>query len=199
MLKISELGRTMLETISVLAIVGVLSVGGFGIIGKAMQTHREAQLLSDTADLARYAKKFACKYEKAYRTYTLFLYKANAYPTNLYYDSGSNTYVGIMDSIYQINGDNDYFNINISNLSDDSCIKLATADWGTGRTSGMIGVAIGNSDVGSYFKSCTSDCADKDFAVSSLSSNYPMSVDKAVENCTNGSNNTIQLWYKGCK
>ena len=59
MLKISELGRTMLETISVLAIVGVLSVGGFGIIGKAMQTHREAQLLSDTADLARYAKKFA--------------------------------------------------------------------------------------------------------------------------------------------
>lgn len=57
MQNIVEKGRSMIEMLGVLAIIGVLSVGGLRIIGQFQSNLKSTQMVNDAADLARQARK----------------------------------------------------------------------------------------------------------------------------------------------
>lgn len=190
MLKKNESGRSMVEMLGVLTIVGVLSVGGLNVINQMQNERTSTQMLADISDLARRAKRMACQYDSGYSSYTFYLYKSNAYPEGWNYDSTKKKFSGLKGSLYSVQGTAnadsgvaESFEIIIENLSDEQCSKLATFDWGGKNTSGIESVMVNN--------------ATDAVAVVGTDS-YPMTFSKATTKCDQGNANKIELKYLGC-
>lgn len=196
MYKLNQSGRSMIEMLGVLSVVGVLSVGGLTVVNNAQQKKNEGQLISDTAQLAMISKKLACQYDAAYTTYTKYLNRSEAIPTNLTYNSTSDQIEGVMDSITKITGNDKYFAVSVEGLDDSSCIKMATTDWGKRYSNGCLGVSIGATDLHTCMLS--GNCSGTASAITSSDANYPMSAATAATHCANN-NNTVKIWFKACR
>ncbi len=190
MLKKNESGRSMVEMLGVLTIVGVLSVGGLNVINRMQNERISTQMLADLSDLARRAKKMACQYDSGYSDYTVFLYKSNAYPEGWTYDKTNKKFLGARGSTYKVEANTsksspdivNYFTITAGNLSAEQCIKLATFDWGGTNATGIRNVRINTSQ-----------------AVAVVGTeDYPMTLSKASV-CKDEGGNTVHLEYNGCK
>ncbi len=172
---VDENGRSMLEMLGVLSIIGVMTVGGLNIIGRSRQMHELGQLVSEVSKVAMTAKKMACEYDDAYGSYTMFLYKSEAYSDELEYESGK--FIGPMESEITITGDISTFEISIAGLTTDACIQLAGNDWGKTGTNGFLGVCVGA-------------------GACSPSSDEQMELSAASSSCSD--NSTVKLKYKAC-
>ena len=177
MKKINQTGRSMVEMLGVLAIIGILSIGGISIVGRAKQSHDISQLIADTAQVAMISKKLSCQYDAAYGTYTNFLVRSQAYPDSFELEDGS-FYAPPTDAKFDITGTKEAFAINISEMSEGACVALASTNWGKTRTSGFLGACFNN---------CSQPAAGNDTV---------MDPSTAAEKCDE--NATLKLWYKGC-
>ena len=137
-----SLGRSMIEMLGVLAIIGVLSVGGIAGYSKAMETYKINKLKQAITEIV---------------TNTRTLY-ASQNPQNKYQSLNKDTAkdAGIltdeMQSILRESGDlyisGNYYNsyktflIELSWISEKECVALATADWGTTSSTGFYSLAI---------------------------------------------------------
>lgn len=173
----NEKGRSMIEMLGVLAVIGVLTVGGMNIIGRARQMHETGQLISEVSKVAMTSKKMACEYDTEYGSYTMYLYKSEAYSDELEYDKGSNKFIGPMDAMIGITGDMSTFEVSVSDLTEDACIQLASNDWGRKGTNGFLGVCIGSG--------ACNPASDKQ-----------MELDTASTSCSDGA--TVKLKFKAC-
>ncbi|MBP5352938.1 MAG: hypothetical protein J6Y91_04150 [Alphaproteobacteria bacterium] len=198
-MKISENGRSMIEMLGVLSIVGVISVGGFSLVSRSLTMQRNSQIIADTASLATSAKKLSCQYDSGYTSYTSYLVQSEEYPTNFTYDTANSRFVGVDDVTYTVDhttvGVHEYYKINVGALNEDQCIRMATSNWGTPQSSGFMGLAIGASDS----RDCilAGSCSGSTAATVANTDGYPMSTANAATHCS-GSSNVIHLWYKGC-
>lgn len=190
MLKNNESGRSMMEMLGVLTIVGVLSIGGLNVINRMQNERTSTQMLADLSDLARRAKKMACQYDSGYSSYTFYLYKSNMYPDGWTYNSEKKKFLGLQGSLYSVQGEInedseivERFEITAENLSDEQCSKLATFNWGGKNTSGIESVMVNN--------------ATDAVAVVGTDS-YPMTLSVAATKCDQGNANKIMLKYLGC-
>ena len=172
---INENGRSMIEMLGVLAVIGVLTVGGLNIIGRSRNMQAIGQLISEVSRVAMTSKKMACEYDTEYGSYTLFLYKSEAYSDELEYDDGK--FIGPMDSEITIDGDMSTFTVNVSGLNEDACVQLAANDWGRTGTNGFLGVCVG-----------TEAC--------NPSSDAQMTLNAASAACSDGA--TVKMKYKAC-
>ena len=197
MYKSNQFGRSMVEMLGVLSVVGVLSVGGLSVVNSAQQRKNEGQLISDTSQLAMISKKLACQYDDAYSTYTNFLNRSEAIPSNLTYNATNNQIEGVLDSVTTITGNDKYFAVSVAGIDESSCIKMATTDWGRHNSNGCLGVSIGATDLSVCMLS--GNCASNAFAVTTNDTgNYPMSAATAATHCS-GNNNTVKIWFKACR
>ncbi|MBQ8481484.1 MAG: hypothetical protein IJ532_03005 [Alphaproteobacteria bacterium] len=171
----NESGRSMIEMLGVLAIIGVMTVGGLNVIGRSRQMHELGQLTAEVSKVAMTAKKMACDYDSAYGSYTMFLYKSEAYSDELDYENGK--FIGPMDSEITINGDLSTFEVSVAGLNSDACIQLAGNDWGKKGTNGFMGVCVG-----------AGEC--------SPSSDEQMELSAASSSCSDDS--TVKLKFKAC-
>ena len=137
-----SLGRSMIEMLGVLAIIGVLSVGGIAGYSKAMETYKINKLKQAITEIV---------------TNTRTLY-ASQNPQNKYQSLNKDTAkdAGIltdeMQSILRESGDlyifGNYYNsyktfvIKLDWISEKECVALATADWGTTSSTGFYSLAI---------------------------------------------------------
>lgn len=197
MYKLNQSGRSMIEMLGVLAVVGVLSVGGYNIVKNAQQKKDEVQLIADTSQLAMISKKLACQYDAAYSTYTKFLNRSEAIPANLTYNSSSDQIESVMGSAIKIAGNDKYFAVSVEKLNESTCIKMATTNWGKRYSNGCLGVSIGATDLNNCMLS--GNCSSTASAVnSSDEANYPMSTATAATHCS-GNSNTVKIWFKACR
>ena len=171
----NEKGRSMIEMLGVLAIIGVLTVGGLNVIGRSRTMHEIGQLISEVSRVAMTSKKMACEYDTEYGSYTLFLYKSEAYSDELEYESGK--FIGPMDAEITIDGDMSTFTVSVADLSEDACVQLASNDWGKTGTNGFLGVCVGA-------ETCNP------------SSDAQMALNTAASACSEGA--TVKLKYKAC-
>lgn len=177
MQKLEQKGRSMLEMLGVLAVVGVISAGGFKIFSQGQSTHKMAQLATDTVNFARMAKRMACQYDNGYTSYAQYMFKSNVYPNDWVYNTTTKKFTGQLGAIYNITGNRDALEITISNLSEEACMKVGTSDWGTRQSSGFIGIKINDS--------------------TTFTSRVDSTFIFVSENCE-GDDNTILLKYSGC-
>ena len=144
---INEKGRSMIEMLGVLAIIGVLTVGSLSIVGKARQQFTISQIISETSTLIGNARKMVCDYDEGYGTYANMLYRSGAYPDgvtpDLDNDHKAKSFTLYNDAVLELNGNSDgTFSAILSNLPDEACVAVATSDW---NTPDLISAAMGSS------------------------------------------------------
>ncbi len=173
--KQKQSGRSMIEMLGVLAIVGILSAGGIAGYSMAMQNHKTNALIEKVQLIAQQTRTL---YNGNY---------ADLLPQNLI-DAGMITDVNnpfggtFLFSVSSIGTSSDIFSLNtgsIHNIPADACVKILTVDWGS---SGMFwGIGVGTTNPAQAFRYSNNT--------------YPVSKQTAVSACQGG-NKIIHWWFK---
>lgn len=183
MQNIMEKGRSMVEMLGVLAIIGVLSIGGLNVFNRMQSSRKSTQLMTDFFEFVTKAKKMSCQFDDGYTDATVFLYKNNAYPKNWEFD-GVNKFIGILNTTYDVFYNKDSssgvmtkFRVVITGLSDSDCMNLVTSDAASRKSSfGFVSMKVKNRTV--Y---------------------EALNLDNASKACDKGSNgNSVEMTFKGC-
>lgn len=146
MIKTHEKGRSMVEIIGVLAVIGVLSVGGLAGYSKAIQKNKinktEDEVMQIMINLRTLFSTAGSEFtfdeedlEKAI--------KANVFPEHMVVNLTKlqNMYKGeVRLSVVKING-NSTFKLTYDGLPKDAALTMATTYWGDEST-GMVQVII---------------------------------------------------------
>ena len=138
-----EAGRSMIEMLGVLAIIGVLSVGGIQGYSMAMSKFK----VSKTTDQVQTMVTNIRTLFAGQRTYA-GLDSKTAYTMGIFNDEicndstcakPVNPYGGTI--VLGSPNENQYFSITYNTLSTDACTRLAMADWGD-ASSGLVAIAL---------------------------------------------------------
>ena len=102
MQKITEKGRSMLEMLGVLAIIGVLTVGGYNLVMKA-NTHRQVNVvLDETGSFITKARSLARIYSGTDNNISEEIYNGKAYPAGVTYDNTHKLFTSTADVEYKV-------------------------------------------------------------------------------------------------
>lgn len=141
-----ENGRSMLEMLGVLAVIGVITIGGFGMINKMNDQRKANQIMDYAGDLANKARVLVRDYEavSSGRKFSEYLYHGKAYPSDLTYSSYK--FYGKNDEYYVLYSTTAFkvslYVLGIFNLSETVCMELATKNWGSPSTNGFVGLSV---------------------------------------------------------
>ena len=139
-MKTNESGRSMIEMLGVLAIIGVLSVGGLAGYSKAMgkfkvnkTTDQVTQIVASTRALFAGHNNYAALTKDNKMNINL-IKKGHLVPDEMVSSDGASL-------------ENKAFVISYAGVPQDSCMELATQDWGAGMSAGLVGVCINIPDM----------------------------------------------------
>lgn len=194
MIRNDESGRSMVEILGVLAIVGVLSVGGIAGYSKAMAkfklTKAQDQLQMMVMNIrTAYATSpgFPDLDTEHVIEYKLAPAEMMVNSKNLLNAFGGKVYVEATENLER-NSDG-AFAILYAGLGKDACVSLATSDWGS---DGLIGIYV----------TSTSDPINRIENPNNLSvehlkqpSELPISLPTARAKCNTDNNNLITWYY----
>ena len=153
-------GRSMIEMLGVLAIIGVLSVGGIAGYSKAMIKYRVNKTIEQISQISQNIRTFYSSqknYNGAYNE--KILKKAKLVPDEMWHgydeefggDYLTNAWGGMIQIVpwnkqYEDenkDGETDKtFHLDVYPIPQDACIELASIDW-TSAASGVIAIAAG--------------------------------------------------------
>jgi len=173
----NESGRSMIEMLGVLAIIGVLSVGGIAGYSKAMTKYRINKTIEQITLIAGNVRTFFAP-QRSYEglgscnsdnSYCKLIKKAKLMPDEMWDDTDKRFYnvfgyrVSLTKESRSTGGDKQAFGITYC-IGDnmETCIELLSYDW---RVSGAQAIQIGGPEYAVNLK-------------------FPVAVDKAVEVCS---------------
>ena len=159
-MKHTQQGRSMIEMLGVLAIIGVLSIGGIAGYSKAMTKYRVNKTADQISQLAQNIRTLYAS-QKNYSTLNEnVIKKAHLAPEDMYentnYTSLYNPFggwVGVYASKKISNNDNKASGFVLWDVPQEACIELLTQDWGGGSSSGLI--SFGNAEATFAVYGCT--------------------------------------------
>ena len=188
----TQSGRSMIEMLGVLAIVGGLSVGGIAGYSKAMtkfKINKTADQISQIVTNIRtlYAQQTTYAGLNGQTAYQMKIIPDElGSPNNDWCGSftnafGSKTQV-FSEKKFENGGWNEAFAVAVIDLPKEACVSLATMDWGTSSSSGLIGIVVGNpsTPVPVYADNCTDNISWGDVH---CSKDGPMNVAAAANAC----------------
>jgi Tfp pilus assembly protein PilE len=153
MMKVAESGRSMIEMLGVLAIVGILSIGGITGYSKALRKVKNNQLITQMSQLVMNIRAlyFTQKSFEGISEQTLI--NTGTVPGDMLSENSADD---IIKHIYNGNvyvfqsldatGKYGAFEVYAVGLNQDACVVLATMDWGQDPSSGFEGMYIGAAD-----------------------------------------------------
>ncbi|MBQ8670913.1 MAG: hypothetical protein IJ525_00120 [Alphaproteobacteria bacterium] len=180
-IKNNQNGRSMIEMLGVLAIIGVLSVGGIAGYSKAMQKYRINKTIEQITLIAGNIRTFFGR-QRDYRGVTdnNILRKAGLIPDEMWeitneWLSAQNPFGGGVEPSTDKKDDSDVtntraFKIMCTQIPQDACVELASQDW-TNAGVGLISVRGTKYGI------------------------PPLSVDKAVTACSSQNDNYILFYF----
>ncbi|MCP4392945.1 MAG: hypothetical protein GY804_01555 [Alphaproteobacteria bacterium] len=178
----SEDGRSMIEMLGVLAIVGVLSVGGLAGYTMAMERFKATKSIDQIQKLVTNIKTL---YESQ-RDYdgisVATLIQADVLTSDMLNstnDGGLNVYDGAIDVLPA--SANKTFTVDYAGLPKGACSKLATVDWGSSG-SGLTSIRVTGGTT-----------EDRTYTWSDAANPLPISLTNALDNCDGLSDNQI-IW-----
>ena len=143
-LKTNESGRSMIEMLGVLAIIGVLSVGGIAGYSKAMNKFKTNQVADNVSMLVANIKTLYAQQKDYNGLNTENAITLGVVPDELKKSATelTNAFNGSVEikASKSTNGEAlpRAFYIIFNGLPKEACISLATNDWGSGYSSGLI-------------------------------------------------------------
>ncbi len=143
--KIEQAGRSMVEMLGVLAIIGVLSVGGISGYSKAMAKYKLTKA-QDQMSMLLINIRTAYATSSGYAGLTTqTAYEYNILPKEM--AQTSTQFVNAFGGEIVVGTDTDSrFTIELRGLGKETCISLATSDWGT---EGLHSIEVGTASDGS--------------------------------------------------
>jgi len=153
MKRMNENGRSMIEMLGVLAIIGILSVGGFSLVTKMQDTHEKNQVIDQLGDLSARVRNVIRDYDTSSTSVVKineYIRKTKALPDAFLNGDagGSAEFSGSGDvvfNVYYIGKDTASYAIEAANITEEICLELVTTNWGNSGTSGLVAVAVGTS------------------------------------------------------
>lgn len=139
-----ETGRSMVEMLGVLAIIGVLSVGGIAGYSQAMSKFKVTKAMDQAQSIIQnirtlYASQRTYSALKAEDAYKIGILTDESY--NNTSKLGLNPFSGNITFGAISTGRSFY--LSYEGLTVESCVKMATADWGADASSGLISITVG--------------------------------------------------------
>ncbi len=140
-MKINETGRSMIEMLGVLAIIGVLSVGGLAGYSKMMSQYKINASLEQVGAIASKISAYGAGKDSYAGLSNAAALKLGAPVTDTNpYDGG----ITVKPSPIENNStDSQAYVIEFSGLTDDACVALGSSAWGNVRNSSLIGLGVG--------------------------------------------------------
>ena len=158
-------GRSMIEMLGVLAIIGVLSVGGLVGYSKAMERYRVNETMNqisyivhNTRDLFKTQPNLYGSMDFVYTKMSVANYtnriladKTKLFPTSLVKNGYKNMFGGNI-YLYSTGGvasnDNKAFILGFVNIPQEACIEIVTRDWQSSL--GLVGIKVRGSVTSGY-------------------------------------------------
>lgn len=203
----------MIEMLGVLAIIGVLSVGGIAGYSKAMERYRVnetinqiSHIVQNTRDLFKtqpnlysglsFESSNGTSMSNTNNANRILDSKAKIFPDSLVKNDYKNLFGGYITYYADgrfLNDDGKAFVLIFGNIPQESCIELATRDWQSGL--GLVAMKIQGSATGynlqdSYGGNCTTRYKQGNSLT--CGKDMPVSIEHAVSACDNEKNNSIQ-------
>ncbi len=223
-------GRSMIEMLGVLAIIGVLSVGGIAGYSKAMNKFKTNQVADNVSMLVANIKTMYSQ-QNSYEglnnvtavqmglvpdeltsTFTAATEGSNGNQgtpasQELTNSFNGNVYISSASSVSS-SDDNLAFRITFTGLSKEACITLATNDWGSSYSSGLIGMAVKGNDTAAgmltdaddkanIYMGCPGTTSKTDNAAYACAGkSVPMNVEFAAAACKCTKGNLCSIMWK---
>ncbi len=155
-MRVNEQGRSMIEMLGVLAIVGVLSVGGIAGYSKAMNKFKANKAIDQVNMMTTNIRTLF----SSQRTYEGLdngtAIKAGLIPGEMYAVASDGVYASSYTITHALGGtveinpaeqtnttDNMAFVISLDELPKTACVSMATTDWGSDAGSGLAAIYVG--------------------------------------------------------
>jgi len=209
-------GRSMVEMLGVLAIIGILSVGGIAGYSKAMMQFKINKTMSQVSYISSALRTlFGTKdtytslaSSGAEITNVTLLEKAKIVPDELInidkdgkktLKSPFGSVVDVLLSDLSYEGDDGAFMIYYYNIPREACITIAARDWGSSSSSGFVAIGINKTraDMKALYQGC-SKSAEYGNAVtcgpvagSNATGLEPLSLAEAASACVHATQNAI--------
>ncbi len=217
-MKNNENGRSMIEMLGVLAIIGVLSVGGIAGYSKAMMKYRTNKTIEQISMIVTNVRTLfgSQKNYKALGTTTAgsLIAKAKLFPDELLNGStdiidNGNPFGGDIELVAAARasataveeactdcGDAKAFVVAFTNIPEEACMDLATQDWGSASGSGLIEAnvvkTVGDSTLSTFQKKVTACSAGDGIACGGKG---PMTAANAAAICDGDANALLLKFY----
>ena len=150
----NEQGRSMIEMLGVLAIVGVLSVGGIAGYSKAMNKFKTNKVIDQINMVSTNIRTLYSSQRTFEGLDNVVAVKAGIIPGEMFdatdgssISTVTNAFNGKMEvgAVTNIeDNDNRAFVVIVDGIPASSCTTIATTDWGSDAGSGLIAMSIGN-------------------------------------------------------
>ena len=149
--KNEQSGRSMVEMLGVLALIGVLSRGGISGYSRAMSKYRVNKTLDQISMLVMNIRSlFSASVDYENLTSRLAI-QMGIIPRDMLPPGDDETNASSIRNAYQGsvfvgNGaDVRQFFVEYTGLTQEACVAIATADWGSQAGSGLVSIAVGPS------------------------------------------------------
>lgn len=201
-MRINESGRSMIEMLGVLAIIGVLSVGGIAGYTKAMNKYRTNKVIDQLTMIVTNIRTLYAMQRNYDGLDNDVAWNVGVIPDEMT-SSVENAFGGavtISESGKFASDDDKAFTVTFGGLTKEACVALATGDWGSGHSAGLIGVGANNGGqnatdtVSSLYLQADGSCPTSN--ATNCYINLPLSVVEASNecNCEAGSNSCVVSW-----
>ena len=218
-MRVNESGRSMIEMLGVLAIIGVLSVGGIAGYSKAMNKFKTNKIADNVSMIVTNIRTLYAQQNDYVGLNNSTAIQMGVIPDELGTDATSGTLTNAFQGTVLIDAaqsgntgaPNKAFVLTMNGLSREACVSLATNDWGSGYSAGLIGLRVtgaaatndaavtGTTNLqvncnGSGTGSPTYACAGA--AASGTNVPTPLNVAKAATACACGTANVCSITWK---
>lgn len=166
MCKNLENGRSMIEMLGVLAIIGVLSVGGIAGYSKAMEKFKANKLIDEVISVAHNIRALCANQKSCYLDYEddnvvdlVFQNKKHREDFDLFtseYGGNILFYTGIYTENYSMDG----YTVFIDGLSQETCKEIAIQPWQNIFEMVELGTSLYGRDMSNAYKET---CIDKNY------------------------------------
>ena len=152
----NENGRSMVEMLGVLAIIGVLSVGGIAGYSKAMNKYKINKTTDQVSMLVANIRTIFSSQGNYAGLNNGSAIRFGVVPNDMYTTAATyasnysikNAFGGAVTIAYdKLRTDdtatNEAFTIRYDGLSQEACVTVSTGDWGSGQASGLVAMGAG--------------------------------------------------------
>lgn len=197
--KNEQTGRSMVEMLGVLAIIGVLSVGGIAGYSKAMTKFKITKTMDQVSMTVANIRTLYSGQRNYNGLATANALDMGVVPAEME-GAAANTLVNAFQgavTIETINYNNQKasaFRISYENMGQEACVQLITSDWGSGASSGFIGIQVSAAAPAGQNAPQFGNAAAKGAAAWD-NMHLPVTPSDAATTCATDSGYTTITWY----